>query len=187
MHKPRFSVEYPIGLDTIGTLMDTQQADRIVKAIVDGVEEYSQIAARAGIDPVELVTHDEVLDRAISLMRGFYKFGHENMKPAGLPPPKNPYFNAAQGVDAQVPEYYAFEAVQRGNIDRERCVWTCGQLGLPAAAAETAIDNVCMPWREANGWRTYAKVEANGRFVLQDKPPVKLKRHLDRLLEQLKG
>ncbi|MCF7848502.1 MAG: hypothetical protein K9M45_06600 [Kiritimatiellales bacterium] len=167
--------------------METLQADRIVKAIVDGINEYAEIAKRAGIDPVELVKHDEVLDRAISLMSGFYKFGHENMKPAGMPPPKNPYFRAEQGIDAQLPEYYAFEAVQRGNIDRARCIWTCSQLGLSTEAAETAIDNVCMPWREANGWRTYVRIDEKSRFVLQDKPPVKPKRHLDRLFGQLKG
>jgi hypothetical protein len=165
--------------------MNTLQADRIVKAIVDGVESYAEIAKQAEIDPVLLVEHTEVVDRAIQLMRGFYKYGVENMKPAGLPPPKNPYFNKEVAMEEQRPEYYAYEAVQRGNIDRERCIWTCGQLGLDAEAAETAIDNVMMPWREANGWRTYVRVEEEGRFVLQDKPPVKLKRHLDRLLQQL--
>ena len=165
--------------------MDTLQADRIVKAIVDGVGDYAEIAKQADIDPVELVKHDEVVDRAIQLMRGFYKYGLENMKPAGLPPPKNPYFDREKGVDAQLPEYYAYEAVQRGNIDRDRCIWTCGQLGVEADAAETAIDNVMMPWRAANGWRTYVRVIEGGRFELQDKPPVKLKRHLERLLEQL--
>ena len=172
-------------MDSIGGLMNTLQADRTVKAIVDGVEDYAEIAAQAGVEPTELVEQSETVDRAIQLMRGFYKYGHENMKPAGLPPPKNPYFDSAKGIDAQSPEYYAYEAVQRGNIDRERCVWTCGQLGLESDAAETAIDNVCMPWRETNGWRTYVRVEEGGRFVLQDKPPVKLKRHLERLLEQL--
>jgi hypothetical protein len=167
--------------------MNTLQADRVVKAIVDGVDEYAEIADRSGVEPTTLVKHDEVVDRAIQLMRGFYKYGHENMKPAGLPPPKNPYLNAEKGIDAQSPEYYAYEAVQRGNIDRERCIWTCGQLGLEADAAETAIDNVSMPWREANGWRTYVRVVEGGRFVLQDKPPVKLKRHLERLIEQLVG
>lgn len=165
--------------------MNTLQADRVVKAIVDGVEEYIEIADRSGVEPTELVEHSEVVDRAIQLMRGFYKYGHENMKPAGLPPPKNPYFTAEKGIDAQSPEYYAYEAVQRGNIDRERSIWTCGQLGLKSNAAEIAIDNVSMPWREANGWRTYVRVEAGGQFVLQDKPPVKLKRHLERLLAQL--
>lgn len=165
--------------------MDTLLADRVVKAIVDGVEEYKEIAIRSGIEPTELVEHAEVVDRAIQLMRGFYKYGHENMKPAGLPPPKNPYFDANSGIDEQLPEYYAYEAVQRGNIDRERSIWTCGQLGLTPDAAETAIDNVSMPWRETNGWRTYVRVEDGGRFVLQDKPPVKLKRHLERLLGQL--
>jgi hypothetical protein len=167
--------------------MEKLQADRVVKAIVDGVDSYAKIAAQSGVEPQDLVLYEEVLDRAISLMRGFYKFGHENMQPAGLPPPKNPYYAAGQSIDAQSPEYYAFEAVQRGSIDRERCVWTCGQFGLEPDAAETAIDNVIMPWREANGWRTYVRVEPDGRYVLQDKPPVKLKRHLDRLLERLVG
>ncbi len=172
-------------MDKIGSLMNTLQADRVVKAIVDGVDEYAKIAQLAGVEPTELVKQDEVVGRAISLMRGFYKYADENMKPAGLPPPKNPYFDAEKRVDAQLPEYYAYEAVQRGNIDRARCVWTCGQLGLEPGVAETAIDNVMMPWRKANGWRTYVRVEEGGRFVLQDKPPVKLKRHLERLLAQL--
>jgi hypothetical protein len=174
-----------MGLGSIGGPMEKLQADRIVKAIVDGGDDYAKIAGQAGIAPIELLKYVEVVDRAISLMRGFYKFGHENMQPAGMPPPKNPYFDAGKTIDAQAPEYYAFEAVQRGGIERERCIWTCGQLGLEPAAAETAIDNVIMPWREANGWRTYARMDAGGRYVLQDKPPVKLKRHLDRLLEQL--
>ncbi len=165
--------------------MNTLQAERTVKAIVDGIDDYAEIAAQAGVEPPELVKYDEVVDRAISLMRGFYKYGHENMKPAGLPPPKNPYFDKDKGIDAQAPEYFAHEAVQRNNMDRERCIFTCGQFGLDAVAAETAIDNVIMPWREANGWRTYVRVESEGRYVLQDKPPVKLKRHLERLLEQL--
>lgn len=165
--------------------MDTLQADRVVKAIVDGIREYSEIAKRADIDPVELVEHEEAIDRAIQLMRGFYKYGHENMKPAGLPPPKNPYFSSDKGIEEQSPEYFAYEAVQRGNANRERSLWTCGQFGLDPAAAETAVDNVIMPWREPNGWRTYVREEADGRYVLQDKPPVKLKRHIDRVLSGL--
>lgn len=165
--------------------MEKLQADRVVKAIVDGVDSFAGIAAQAGVEPFELVKYQDDVERAISLMRGFYKFGHENMQPAGLPPPRNPYYDDGKAIDAQAPEYYAFEAVQRGGIDRERCVWTCGQLGLESGAAETAIDNVIMPWRKANGWRTYARMDAGGHYVLQDKPPVKLKRHLDRLLELL--
>jgi len=165
--------------------MDTLQADRVIKAIVDGVDDYAKIAVRSGVEPVDLVEHAEVVDRAVSLMRGFYKYGHENMKPTGMPPPRNPYFDAEKPIDSQPPEYYAYEAVQRGNVDRARCLLVCRQLGLEPAAAETAIDNVSMPWREANGWRSYVRGEAGGRFVLQDKPPVKLKRHLDRLIEQL--
>jgi hypothetical protein len=165
--------------------MNGIQADRVIKAIVDGVNNYSDIAKRSNVDPVDLVEHADVLDRAIQLMRGFYKYGHENMKPAGLPPPKNPYFNSEKGIDAQSPEYFAYEALQRGNIDHERAVWTCSQLGLKKEDAEEAIDNVCMPWREANGWRSYVRLEADGRYVLQDKPPVKLKRHLARMLRAL--
>ena len=87
--------------------------------------------------------------------------------------------------DAQCPEYYAYEAVQRGNINQERAVWICGQLGLSKEEAEEAIDNVCIPWREVNGWRTYVRQEADGRYVLQDKPPVKLKRYLDQMRDSL--
>ena len=157
-----------------------------MKAIVDGEEEYATIAARAGVEPAALVEHDEVMDRAIQLMRGFYKYGHENMKPVGLPPPSNPYLNKGAPIDEQAPEYYAFEAVQRRGLDRDHLLFTCGQLGLSVDLAETAIDNVCMPWRPENGWKTYAR-ELDGKYVLQDKPPVKLKRFLDRFLLQLQA
>lgn len=180
-----FRFEACWAMRTIGGLMNRLQVDRVLKAILDGVDDYSEIGKLAEVDPVELVEHEEVLDRAIALMRGFYKYGHENMKPAGLPPPKNPYYNPSKEIDAQTPEYYAYEAVQRGNADRGRCIWICEQFGLQAAAAETAIDNVIMPWRELNGWRTYVRQEHNGRYVLQDKPPAKLKRHLDKILQEL--
>jgi hypothetical protein len=166
--------------------MNTLQADRILKAIVDGEISYGEIARRADVDPAELSPLSEILDRAIQLMSGFYKYGHENMKPVGLPPPPNPYFDKERGIDEQRPEYFALEAVQRNNVDRDRCFLTCRQLGLDADTAETAIDNVSMPWRETNGWRSYVR-EEGGKYVLQDKPPVKLKRHLERLLEQVAG
>ena len=165
--------------------MNALQADRIVKAIVDGVESYSKIATLAGVDPVELVEHAEVIDRGIQLVRGYRKYADEGMQPAGLPPPKNPYFDKGKAIDAQCPEYYAYEAVQRGNTDRERSIWTSGQLGLDKATAETAIDNVCMPWRVSNGWKTYVLTDESGRYVLMDKPPVKLKRHLENLISAL--
>lgn len=179
------SVEPPAWSGTISAVMNKQQADRIVKAIVDGVSDYAEIAHRADIDPIELVEHAEVIDRAIQLMKGFYKYGHENMQPAGLPPPKNPYFRSEKSIEAQSPEYFAYEAVQRGNADRERSLWTCGQFGLDQETAETAVDNVIMPWREANGWRTYVREEKDGRYVLQNKPPVKLKRHFDQILKAI--
>ena len=165
--------------------MNTLKADRVVKAVLDGVEAYAVIAERAGVEPVELVEHAETLDRAIQLARGFYKYADENMKPAGLPPPRNPYLDQTKGIEEQPAEYYAFEAVQRNNMTREKCVWTCGQLGLDAAAAETALDNVALPWRAVNGWKTYAQIDAAGTYVLMDKPPVKLKRHLERILAKL--
>lgn len=165
--------------------MNSLQADRVVKAIVDGVESYRAIAERAGVDPVELAGHGEVLDRAIQLMRGFYKYAHENMNPAGLPPPPNPYLDKEKGISEQLPEYYAFEAVQRNGMTREKCVWTCGQLGLDEDAAETALDNVAIPWRPANGWKTYARLNAEECYVLMDKPPAKLRRHIEGFLAQL--
>ncbi len=165
--------------------MNTLQADQVVKAIVDGVDEYSKIAARSGVDPIELTEHAETIDRGIQLLRGFYKYGHENMKPAGLPPPPNPYLDKGKPMDGQSPEYFAFEAVQRNGMDRARCIFTCGQLGLDPETAATAIDNVSIPWRQANGWRSYAQLGADGKYVLMDKPPAKLKRHLDKLLAAL--
>ncbi len=171
----------------MGTIapMNQVQIDRVVKAIVDGADSLPKVAARAGVDPSELDPFGVEVERAISLMSGFYKFGFENMQPAGVPPPKNPYFKAGVPMESQPPEYYAYEAVSRGHVDRDRCLWICEQFGVDPAEAETAIDNVCMPWRAANGWRTYVQEGPNGHFVLQDKPPVKLKRHLDRLLETL--
>jgi len=41
------------------------------------------------------------------------------------------------------------------------------------------------PWRPANGWKTYAQLNSEGNYVLMDKPPVKLKRHLERILQEL--
>lgn len=183
LQERRISVEPPVWCASIINSMNKLQADRVVKAIVDGVCDYAEIASRAGIDPIELVEQENVIDRAIQLMKGFYKYGHENMKPAGLPPPRNPYFSSDLGIEEQSPEYFAYEAVQRGNANRDRSLWTCGQFGLDPTAAETAVDNVLMPWREKNGWRTYVREEADGRYVLQDKPPVKLKRHLEQVLK----
>lgn len=165
--------------------MNELQADRVLKAIVDGVSDYAEIARRGGVEPIGLLQYEEVLDRAIQLLRGFYKYAHENMKPAGLPPPSNPYLEKAKDIEGQSAEYYAFEAVQRNNMTWEKSLRTCGQLGLDEAAGEVALDNVAMPWRSANGWRTYAQVDERGHFVLMDKPPVKLKRHLERFLSEL--
>lgn len=165
--------------------MNELQADRVVKAILDGVTAYAEIAERAKVEPTELIKHEETVERAVQLMRGFWKYAHENMKAVGLPPPPNAYLKKDRGIEEQSPEYYAFEAVQRNGMTREKSVWTCGQLGLDEAAAETALDNVAMPWRAANGWRTYAQVTEAGHFVLMDKPPVKLKRHIDRFLADL--
>jgi hypothetical protein len=163
--------------------MNTLQADLVMKAIVDGVDEYAKIASLSGVDPTELVEHMETLDRAIQLMRGFYKWGHENMTAAGLPPPPNPYLNKEVPIDEQGDEYFAFEAIQRNAPDMEKAIFTCGQFGLDREAAEQAIENIIIPWR--NGWKTYAQRQENGRLQLMDKPPVKIHRHIDRFLEQL--
>jgi hypothetical protein len=165
--------------------MDRVRIDRVVKAIVDGVDSLPAIAARAEVDPAELGRFAAEVERAVSLLRGFYRFGHENMQPAGMPPPKNPYIQNGEAMELQPPEYYAYEAVSRGHVDRDRCLWICGQFGVEPGVAGTAIDNVCMPWRAANGWRTYVRERPDGHYELQDKPPVKLKRHLGRLLETL--
>ena len=167
--------------------MNELQADRVLKAVLDGLTDYTLIAERSGMDPVELVEASEVIDRAIQLMRGFHKYAHENMKPAGLPPPPNPYLDKEKGIEEQAPEYFAFETVQRNSMTQEKSLWTCAQLGLGVADAETALDNVSMPWRAANGWKTYARMTPDGNYVLMDKPPVKLKRHIDRILSELAG
>ncbi len=164
--------------------MNTLEAERVVKAVLDGECDYRVIAERAGVDPAALADRSDTIDRAIQLMSGFYKYAHENMKPAGLPPPPNPYLDRGAGVDEQRPEYYAFEAVQRQNMTQEKCIWTCGQLGLDAAAAAAALDTVAMPWRAGNGWKSYAQY-TGGVYILMDKPPVKLKRHLERIIAAL--
>ena len=155
-----------------------------MKAIIDGVDEYAKIAELSGVEPTELVEHTETLDRAIQLMRGFYKWGHENMKPAGLPPPPNPYLNREAEMVDQSDEYFAFEAIQRNAPDLEKAIFTCAQLGLERDAAEKAIENIIIPWR--NGWKTYAQRQENGRLQLMDKPPVKIHRHIDRFIDSLK-
>lgn len=165
--------------------MKKLQADRVVKAILDQVDVYEEIAELAGVDPEALVEHTEVLDRAIQLVKGFYKYGHENMKPTSLPPPPNPYLDRQKDMEDQSAEYFAFEAIQRNGPKMEGAVETCSKLGLEAEVAEKAIENICIPWREENGWRSYASRASNGRFILMDKTPVKIKRHLDRVLEQL--
>ncbi|QBG45942.1 hypothetical protein EGM51_00390 [Verrucomicrobia bacterium S94] len=165
--------------------MNELQADRVLKAVVDGVTDYKEIGGRAAVDRAELVEKSEVLDRAIQLIRGFYKYAHENMKPAGLPPPRNPYLDKMKDIEEQAPEYFAFESVQRNGMTMEKCIWTCGQLGLDEVVAVAALENVAMPWRDSNGWKSYAQVNAEGCFVLMDKPPVKLKRHVERFLLEL--
>ena len=70
--------------------MNHLEADRVLKAVVDGVVDYRVIADRSGLETAVLIDYAEVLDRAIQLMRGFFKYAHENMKPAGLPPPPGP-------------------------------------------------------------------------------------------------
>ncbi|MDZ8117764.1 hypothetical protein [Pontiella agarivorans] len=165
--------------------MKSVQADRVLKAVMDGVTDYEVIAQRAGMEPDLLVEKSEVIDRAIQLMRGFYRYAHENMKPAGLPPPRNPYLNPKKVMDEQASEYFAFECVQRIGMTQEKCIWTCGQLGLGEECAGLALENVTMPWRTSNGWKSYARMNAEGVFVLMDKPPVKLKRHVERMLSEL--
>ena len=165
--------------------MNELQLDFLIKALVDGVVDTKVLATRSGIDAAELTPLEAELERGIALIQGLRKFACENMKPAGLPPPPNIYLNREATIDAQSPEYYAFEAVQRGNMKPEKCLFTCVQLGLDPAAAKTAIDNVCMPWREANGWRSYVQLDANERFILMDKAPVKIKKPLENLRRRL--
>jgi hypothetical protein len=166
--------------------MTEQQADRLLHALSSGIDSFTELARLAELEPIELMPFEEELERAINLFAGFYKFAAENMKPAGLPPPANPYWNREMDIDLQPSEYYAFEAVQRGAITRERCIWTCGQFGIEEKVADQAIDTVVMPWHPKNGWRSFARVHPeNGRFILQIGSPVKLKRHIERLRAQL--
>lgn len=166
------------------TAMNKQQLDYLIKALVDGITEIDELAKRAGVDSSALAPLQEEIERATSFVNGFYRFAGENMKPAGLPPPPNPYLDKTKPMDEQTPECYAFEAVQRDGPTFEKCMFVCTQLGLDEEAAKTAIENVCIPWREANGWRSYAKQDASGRFILMDKTPVKMRQPLVRLRER---
>ena len=164
--------------------MNAQQLDFLIKALLDGVDDTANLAARTGVTVAELEPLQGELERGISLIRGFRQFASENAKPAGLPPPKNLYWNREADIDEQSPEYYAFEAVQRGRTSLEECLDVCKKLGLEADVAQPAIENVCIPWREANGWRSYAQQESDGRLVLMDKTPVKIKLPLQRMRER---
>jgi len=164
--------------------MNAQQLDFLIKALLDGVDDSPELANRAGVTVEEIEPLQGELERGISLIRGFRQFASENAKPAGLPPPTNLYLNREADMDEQSPEYYAFEAVQRGNTNLEKCIFTCTQLGLDEETAKAAIENVCIPWRETNGWRSYAQQRAEGALILMDKTPVKIKRPLQRLKER---
>lgn len=167
--------------------MNDLQLDYLVKALLDGVTATEELAARSGIEQTRLVQLENELERGASLIRGFNQFASENMKPAGLPPPKNLYFNPEMDIDEQIPEYYAFEAVQRGITSLDECLRVCKKLGIEADLARPAIENVCIPWREINGWRSYAKQNAAGHLVLMDKTPVKIKKPLEHLRKRLSG
>lgn len=164
--------------------MNAQQLDFLIKALLDGVSDTLELATRAGATVAELEPLQAELERGISLIRGFRQFASENAKPAGLPPPPNLYLNRDANMDEQSPECYAFEAVQRGNTNLKKCIFTCTQLGLDEATAKAAIENVCIPWREANGWRSYVQQRADGTLVLMDKAPVKIRLPLQRLKER---
>ena len=167
--------------------MNELQLDYLIKALLDGVTETGELASRAGVEPEQLAPLREELERGVSLITGFRKYAHENAKPAGLPPPPNPYLNREAGIEEQSPEYFAFEAVQRNHMTLEKCLFVCTQLGLDEDAARTAIDNVCIPWRAANGWRSYVQLDAAGIYTLMDKAPVKIKLPLARLRERCKA
>lgn len=174
MSPPRYGLE----------LMNKKQLDHLMKALVDGITETDALAARAGVSAAELTPLQGEIERAVSFVNGFYRFAGENMKPAGLPPPHNPYLDKTRPMDEQVPECYAFEAVQRDGPTFSQCLFVCTQLGLDEETARTAIDNVCIPWRKENGWRSYVRQNADGRFVLMDKTPVKMRQPLSRLRER---
>lgn len=164
--------------------MNDKQLDYLIKALIDGVTATEDLAKRTGVDPADLAPLREEIVRAVSFVDGFYRFASENMKPAGLPPPSNPYLDKTLPMDEQCPECYAFEAVQREHMNLAKCLFVCTQLGLDEESAQTAIDNVSIPWCEANGWRSYAKQDANGCYVLMNKAPVKLRQPLIRLRER---
>jgi len=164
--------------------MNAQQLDFLIKALLDGVDDTAELATRAGVIIAELEPLQGEIDRAVSLFRGFRQFASENAKPAGLPPPPNLYLNREADMDEQSPEYFAFEAVQRGNTNLKKCAFTCTQLGLTEETATAAIEIVCIPWHEANGWRSYVRQDADGALILMDKTPVKIKLPLQRLKER---
>jgi hypothetical protein len=164
--------------------MNAQQLDFLIKALVDGIVDLNELARRAGVVRTDLTPLEAELERGMSLIRGFYQYASENMKPAGLPPPRNLYHNPEKSIDAQSPEYYAFEAVQRGRTSMDECLIVCQKLGIPAEIARPAIENVSIPWREINGWRSYAQQTASGTLILMNKTPLKIKLPLTHLRER---
>ena len=164
--------------------MNKQQLDHIIKALVDRVTDPDELAKRADVDPAALKPLQEEIDRAISFVKGYYDFASEEIKPVGLPPPPNPYLDKTLPMDEQSPECFAFEAVQRENMTLDKCLFVCTQLGLDVEIAKEAIETVATPWRDANGWRSYAQLDDAGRYVLMNKTPVKLKLPLTRLRER---
>ena len=167
--------------------MNDLQLDLLMKALLDGATNPKTLAERSGLSLEKITELAPALERGFSLIDGFRKFASENAKPVGLPPPPNPYLDREKDMDEQRPECYAFEAIQRGRISIEKCRFTCTQLGIAEDDVQTAIDTVCIPWREANGWRSYAMLDANDCYVLMDKAPVKIKRPLEHLRRRLQA
>lgn len=164
--------------------MNEKQLDYLIKALVDGVTQPEELAKRADVEPAALAPLQVEIERAVSFVKGYYDFASEEIKPVGLPPPPNPYLDKTLPMDEQPPECFAFEAVQRENMNLDKCLFVCTQLGLDVETAREAIDTVSIPWREANGWRSYAQLNASGCYVLMNKTPVKMKLPLVRLRER---
>lgn len=169
--------------------MKEEQADRLILSILDRAETAEQVSQLSAV-PLDFIQENwEDIGRLAEAARLHFRFVPEDVTNITFPPPPNPYLDKSAAMDAQCNEYMAYEALGRGTMDLERAIWICGQLGIEKDAAAIAIENVLMPWREANGWRSYARssIDMKGKIniALQTRPPVKLAARIRKWKQQL--
>ncbi len=167
--------------------LTAHQRDWIIKAVVDGADSIKQVIHWTHLPEQIFEPIREELEQIIGFYSRFERFARESMCDVDFPPPPNPYHDADRSIDGQLPIYYAYEAVSRGNVTRERAIWVCEKLGLEDAEARAALDAVCMPWTQANSWQSYVRsyydeLGSETHLFLQTQTPMKLKPHINRWL-----